>query len=335
MTKLSGQNIHAMPITFQNTDQKEFYRNSASSAQLNNKQFYDSREAVAFDGGSMIFYNAYFNGFRLAHSSSTHQKQAQYHVRNDVDTVKLYFNRKGSTSMEYSQFQKRFTIKEGQYNMLYAPELDTTISHLNHTSNIFSLQLTKDCFCDMVGSENAELDKIANRISNNHSVLLSDRWFDSGFDIEKCISDILNCQYTNEFKKYYLHAKATELFILALGPTYHGHKRSTTFIKKNTDIEKLHAVKDFIRDNYSNATSLYELSRTFGLNEYKLKRGFKELFNVSVIDFLITCRLEQSKLLLRDANKSVSEIAYQIGYSSPEHFSKAFKKKYGLSPSKI
>jgi AraC family transcriptional regulator, transcriptional activator of the genes for pyochelin and ferripyochelin receptors len=335
MTKLSDKNIHAMPITFQNTDQKEFYRNSTSLAQLNNKQFYDSREAFAFDGGSMIFYNAYFNGFRLAHSTSTHQQQAQYHVRNDVDTVKLYFNRKGNTSMEYTQFQKRFTIKEGQYNMLYAPELDTTISHLNDTSNIFSLQLTKDCFRDMVDSENAELDNIANRISKNHSVLLSDRWFDFGFDIEKCISDIINCQYTNEFKKYYLHAKATELFILALGPICYGHRRSAAFIKKDSDIEKFHAVKDFIRKNYSNPTSLYELSKTFGLNEYKLKRGFKELFNISVIDFLITCRLEHGKYLLRDTNKSVSEVAYQIGYSSPEHFSKAFKKKYGISPSKI
>jgi AraC family transcriptional activator of pyochelin receptor len=324
-----------MPITFQNTDQKEFYRNSTSLAQLNNKQFHDCKEAFAFDGGDMTFYNAYFNGFRLAHSISNHQQQAHYHVRNDVDTVKLYFNRKGSTAMEYRQFQKRFTIKEGQYNMLYAPELDTTISHLKDTSNIFSLQLTKDCFYDMVNGENAELENIANRISNNHRVLLSDQWFDFGVDIEKCITDILNCQYTNEFKKYYLHAKATELFILALAPIYYGDKRSTAFIKRDTDREKLHAVKDFIRKNYSNATSLYELSRTFGLNEYKLKRGFKELFNISVIDFLITCRLEHGKLLLRDANKSVGEVAYEIGYSSPEHFSKAFKKKYGISPSKI
>ena len=172
--------------------------------------------------------------------------------------------------------------------MLYAPELDTTISHLKNTSTIFSLQLTKDCFYDMVDGENAELDKIANRISNNDSVLLSDQWFDFGVDIEKCISDILNCPYTNEFKKYYLHAKATELFILALAPIYYGHKRSTAFIKKDTDREKLHAVKDFIRENYSNTTTLYELSKSFGLNEYKLKRGFKELFNIPVIDFLIT-----------------------------------------------
>jgi len=42
-----------------------------------------------------------------------------------------------------------------------------------------------------------------------------------------------------------------------------------------------------------------------------------------------------AKSLLLDTTKSVKEVAYQIGYSSPQHFSNAFKKEFGVTPNSI
>ena len=81
--------------------------------------------------------------------------------------------------------------------------------------------------------------------------------------------------------------------------------------------------------------SLLELSKIVGVNEYKLKRGFKEMFGDTVFGYLSGARLEIAKNDLLKSKKSVSEISSELGYSAVQHFSNAFKKKFGFSPAKL
>ncbi|GAA4115058.1 hypothetical protein GCM10022393_15010 [Aquimarina addita] len=78
-----------------------------------------------------------------------------------------------------------------------------------------------------------------------------------------------------------------------------------------------------------------ELSRLVVLNEYKLKRGFKELFGTPVFGYIHQTRMDLAKRLLLDTSKTAKEIAYEIGYCSPQHFSKAFKEQFVISPNSI
>jgi len=80
------------------------------------------------------------------------------------------------------------------------------------------------------------------------------------------------------------------------------------------------------------AKRLVELARIVGLNEYKLKHGFKEIFQTTVFGYLAEKRLELARDYLIDPNKSITDIADLLGYSSIQHFSFAFKKKFGHSP---
>jgi AraC-like DNA-binding protein len=72
-----------------------------------------------------------------------------------------------------------------------------------------------------------------------------------------------------------------------------------------------------------------------GLNEFKLKKGFKETFNQTVFEYLSDVRLETARNDLLNTGKSVTEIACELGYSSLQHFSAAFSKKFGVSPKKM
>jgi AraC-like DNA-binding protein len=78
--------------------------------------------------------------------------------------------------------------------------------------------------------------------------------------------------------------------------------------------------------------SLKELAKLSGLNEYKLKKSFKEVYNTTVFGYLSDHRLNEARKKLESSNKSIAEIAYDLGYSSPQHFAKAFKEKFGLTP---
>jgi AraC-like DNA-binding protein len=81
--------------------------------------------------------------------------------------------------------------------------------------------------------------------------------------------------------------------------------------------------------------NLETLAHNFGTNEFKLKYGFKQLYNTTVFRFLKTERLKKGKILLENTSLPVKIIAPMCGYSSSSHFTKDFKIEYGVSPKKI
>ena len=74
---------------------------------------------------------------------------------------------------------------------------------------------------------------------------------------------------------------------------------------------------------------------SFGLNEFKLKKGFKELFGTTVFDYLYDLKMEYAKQLLAADEVLVNEVSGMVGYRNPNHFSTAFKRKYGMNPTQL
>lgn len=75
-----------------------------------------------------------------------------------------------------------------------------------------------------------------------------------------------------------------------------------------------------------------QLAKLLGTNTFTLKDGFKHYFNMGIYQCYTNERLAKAKLLLLEANLSLTAIAEQCGFSSMATFSKAFKKKYGTAP---
>ena len=78
--------------------------------------------------------------------------------------------------------------------------------------------------------------------------------------------------------------------------------------------------------------TINHLSKLVRLNEYKLKKGFKEMYTLPVHTYVIQKKLELAKLLLDKNDISVSEVAYRAGYGNVSHFAMAFRKQYGVNP---
>lgn len=320
-----------MPITFNNhPGEAEIYSNGLTTKQLGDVALSESQEVFDFQKASMVFQNWIFDGYRLANSVLDYTKPVTYSIKNDIDALKIYFNRRGNTSFTYKEFGRHFEIKNGQYMMMYASELNTQILHNEGASEIFSLQLTRDKFFALVEENKEDINQFTKAIGKQKPVLFFEDWKFTKPEISSCIDDILNCVYIKEMKKLYLQSKATELFIRIVNdktPVAAGK-----FIKRKSDIEKLYAIKEYIAQNFTSQISLNGICMHFSINEFKLKTGFKELFDTTVIDYLIHNRMEYSRILLFERDLTVTEVAYMTGYSSPQYFSKAFKKKYGISP---
>lgn len=78
-----------------------------------------------------------------------------------------------------------------------------------------------------------------------------------------------------------------------------------------------------------------ELSNDVGLSRVHVYRKIKHLTGLSVSEFIRNTKLNKAAVLLRESGKSIAEIAYETGFSSPSYFSKSFKDYYKISPSEF
>jgi AraC-like DNA-binding protein len=87
--------------------------------------------------------------------------------------------------------------------------------------------------------------------------------------------------------------------------------------------------------SYSRPLKISEIADRVGINRSYLTSIFKREMHVSPQAFLINIRLENAARLLKETEDTVGNIAAAVGYSDPLAFSKAFKQKYGCTPSEF
>ncbi|OPA75246.1 AraC family transcriptional regulator [Paenibacillus selenitireducens] len=107
-------------------------------------------------------------------------------------------------------------------------------------------------------------------------------------------------------------------------------EETTTLTKQ--DMEKIRQARDIMMEHMADPPKLTELSRMIGMNDYKLKVGFKELYENTVFGYLREQRLEKSLLLLQEGRFNVNEVSCAVGYSNPSYFAEAFRNKFGVNP---
>jgi AraC-like DNA-binding protein len=181
------------------------------------------------------------------------------------------------------------------------------------------------------------LDKLADNISGGKSICLNRK---SNQPITSrmlmVLNEIRSCEFNGSMKKLYLQSKVLEL--LALQCEQYERvtdlRNSVTAISA-TDKEKIYHARDILLAQLQEPPSLHELSLMSGLNEFKLKSGFKQVFDNTVFGYLNDYRMESARQLVVEGSRSLTDIADTFGYSSIQHFSNSFRKKFGVSPGKM
>ena len=92
------------------------------------------------------------------------------------------------------------------------------------------------------------------------------------------------------------------------------------------------AMLDYVRRHGHRPISLDEVASAMKMNASYLSALFSQTTGVTFHRFLEEARLSKAKELLRDARNRVGEVAYAVGYGSPDVFRHAFKAHEGLSP---
>lgn len=115
-----------------------------------------------------------------------------------------------------------------------------------------------------------------------------------------------------------------------------------SFVKSSaiTQISKSNNLRDFyikealsfIEQNFQNDITVEEIAACCGLNRSYFGKIFHEVLGKSPQEFLISYRMTKATELLKLTSLSIAEVGSAVGYSNQLHFSRAFKKIYGISP---
>lgn len=112
-------------------------------------------------------------------------------------------------------------------------------------------------------------------------------------------------------------------------------KQVNRLLLKKTECKRLEQSREILTRDLENPPDIKTLSRLVGLNENKLKTGFRQLFGEPPMTFLRRYRMKTAKQLIESKGFSVTRAALCVGYSNPSAFSARFLKHYGYSPGQI
>ncbi len=94
--------------------------------------------------------------------------------------------------------------------------------------------------------------------------------------------------------------------------------------------------KEVIESRLDNSDlSIEDLAADMNLSRVQLYRKVKSVTNMSPVELLRTARLNRAYQLLITTEKTVSEVAYAVGFSAPSYFTKCFKEEYGVLPNDV
>jgi len=96
--------------------------------------------------------------------------------------------------------------------------------------------------------------------------------------------------------------------------------------------ERVEQVVFLLKQNLSDPPSLEELGRRIGCSHFYLSRIFSTQTGQTITQFLRQLRMEKAAELLRAGEHNVTEVALEVGYASPSHFSQAFHETFGCCP---
>ena len=78
-----------------------------------------------------------------------------------------------------------------------------------------------------------------------------------------------------------------------------------------------------------------KLASEMGFERTQLYRKLKAITNYSPVELMRNLRLKKAKILLSSTDKSISEICYEVGFSTPAYFTKCFREQYGVTPKEM
>lgn len=205
---------------------------------------------------------------------------------------------------------------------------------VHNYSVVLNILIPKEKFQDMIMNHlNGDNILSAFFIGNVYSQNMNDYIIfhtNGDMTIQNLILDM--CLEVINKEEYYLHFLNTQLLLL-FGHLLrdYGHDCELPTIKTKKDSQNF-AILKYIESSYSTLT-LQELAEHFHYSVPHMSKRLKQITGMSFTQYLLTKKMEAASEFLIKTNMKIRSVGETVGYPSPEHFMRVFRKYYGMTPS--
>ncbi|WP_310598892.1 AraC family transcriptional regulator [Desulfobulbus sp.] len=223
-------------------------------------------------------------------------------------------------------------IASKQYSISYVPDTrGTCVTEAGCPLRSIALLIAPNTLHQLTRqTEASSAEQVRNLVAEMTKAFFY-REFTLPLPLEITVRQILDCPMLNRgLKKVFLEYKAMELFynqLSLLDLSGEECKKIAAF-----ELEAVQRVHDLLMRDLASPPSLLCLAKKVGLTHTRLNKLFRLVHHDTVFGVLRTRRLECAKKMLEDTRKSVSEVAYECGFATPSHLSRAFLDQYGIQP---
>lgn len=279
----------------------------------------------------MANYQLTTGGMFLMHSEMNFERSSRIHTEVIGETIASQF-------IFYTNSDKKVQgrgYSNSRHNIRYIPSTVEDYEVAAGTQYTYFLMVLSKAYYFQLIDKNSRLhEEFVHDIEKGTYTSFSTQDFAVTTEMRRVIHDLVECRQQGELKKLHTESRILELLMYQMeqmGDRDTSHK----MVLRDIDVNKVEHARTILNDRFTNPPTLKELSREISLNEFKLKRAFKEYVGTTVYDYITRLRMERAKALLMEGENNVYEIASLIGFKHPPGFSSAFKKYYGIPPSKV
>lgn len=284
---------------------------------------------VQADFGSIIFQNYQGDGFSIWYSNYNIINATTLTGRADIPVLELHIQMLNDFHSDWDGVGEQL-LKSYQYNLTFTPFVHNKASFRGGKAYYtFDIHFTLP-YLQKLTPHFPVLDRFLSLVEKKKPVNISghDRFLTH--EMIALVHQMLRCPYKNGAAAFFMEAKVIELLLMVLHEC--SNESLTPPIKLSPyDIEMLHQAKQLVVSDFENPPSLMQLAKKVGINDFKLKKGFKHLFGTTVFDYMNKVRMEKAKQLLLETDLPIEDIAMMTGFEFTSNFNKAFKKHFNCT----
>jgi AraC family transcriptional activator of pyochelin receptor len=286
---------------------------------------------------SLLFYDSHCPDFCIRESYYFLGGDAGMHEGGVADTIlELQFVLRHSLFYRLEDGPKKI-MAEGQYNMFASPSVSKInwFDKSNNQTSTLDIHFSTAYLLKM-GGDFPELTELLEKKEKGFTTQLGASPATASPMMMRIVKAIIDCPNTGDLRRNFMQAKISVLLLLALEQIIsRPAEKETSIHLKRYDLEKIHEAREYLLLNMENPPTLKELAHKMGINDFKLKKGYKQVFGTTIFGDFNRERMDKAIQCLLEKNMSIANTALLTGYQDPPNFIRAFKVYFGSTPGEL
>src|SRR5688500_7935907 len=222
------------------------------------------------------------------------------------DQVVITYVLKGHVESSYTGLEQVFHNQDGRGSFIYGPQDNEHLLAENQYIDSVAMGIDKVFFEDLLITETDPwIEGLLNQMDSRRPHSPTPESYPISPGIRHLLGEIRQSGLEGGLRGLFRQSKVCELLLKQIQDIHRFQRQHSHPGIPKRDLEKLFWVRDYLEVNALGQISLVQLSRDSGLNLFKLKKGFKELFGVTIFEMVRDHRMKRAMDLLLDTDCTV------------------------------